>query len=256
MVRPRSIRQIFLLNLPFSGSTAMAELLLTSPKTWRCWPDAEGQWVPEVRAEMRRDPWSPEVDFDWPRIRAAWLKSKPAHKSILIEKSPPNLLRARSIMKTFPDSVFVISNRNPYAWLSSVMHRDHSERIVTADGRREVIILELAKWILGSRRQIENIELVRGRSVITTYESFCASPEIVLQNLNGYCGDLQVDRHSRVRVKDYPEQGLVNMNPSQIARLTSDDIALANEILEGARPVVEFFGYEIPGERLAAVPED
>jgi Sulfotransferase family len=251
LVGPRSIKQIFLLNLPFSGSTAMAELLLTSPRTWSCWPNAEGQWVHKVRAEMRREPWNPEVDFDWSRIRRAWLKHKPVDRSILIEKSPPNLLRVRSIMKTFPDSVYVLSNRNPYAWLSSVMYRAHRERIATADDRRAVIVRELARWLLGSRRQIENLELVSGRSVITSYEAFCAYPQILLQSLNGYCGDLKIDPRSQLRIKDYPEQSLVNMNHSQIARLTADDIALASEILARAQPVLDFFAYELLDARLA-----
>lgn len=125
----------------------MAGLLLKSPKTWCTWADAEGQWVLAVRSEMRRDPWNPQVDFDWRRIRKVWMKSKPADKSILVEKSPPNVLRLRSIVKVFPDSLFVISNGNPYAWLSSVMHRERGEEIQDAGRRRAVIVSELARWL-------------------------------------------------------------------------------------------------------------
>ncbi len=244
LLGPRPVRQIFLLNPPYSGSTAMAGLLLKSPRAWCAWPDAEGQWVPAIRPEMRREPWNPALDFDRPRIRRVWLKAKPADKSVLIEKSPPNLLRVRSIIKTFPDSVFVISNRNPYAWLGSVIYREHREELETAEGRREAIRREVSRWIFMTRRQIENLELVRGRSVITSYETFCAAPEIFIQNLNGYCGDLKIDRNASLQVKDYPEHGLINMNAAQISRLTSEEIALAGDALKEARAELEFFGYK------------
>jgi hypothetical protein len=240
------VENIFLLNPPFSGSTAMAELLLTSPFTWSPWSNGEGQWVESVAEEMRRDPWNPEVDFDWRRIRAAWLERKPAGKTIMVEKSPPNILRVRSILETFPDSVFVISNRDPYAWLGGVVHHEiYRTEIQNPRRRREIVKQEIGQWVIRSRVQIENISLLRGRSVITRYQQFCGSPQLFLQNLYNYCGDLQIDARSQVRVKSYPVQGLVNMDARQISRLTSDDIAAANEILEDAEPAMEFFGYRL-----------
>jgi Sulfotransferase family len=245
-----SVESIFLLNPPFSGSTAMADLLLKSPVTWSAWSNGEGQWVEEVTEEMRRDPWNPEVDFEWPRIRAAWMKRKPAAKSIMVEKSPPNLLRVRSIIETFENSIFVVSNRDPYAWLGGVIHHEnYRKEIRNPQRRREIVRHEISQWVFRSRVQIGNIELVRGRSVITRYQEFCGLPQLFLQNLYNYCGDLRIDARSQVRVKSYPVQGLVNMNARQISRLNSDDIAAANEILDDARPVLEFFGYECTDPR-------
>jgi hypothetical protein len=240
------VENIFLLNPPFTGSTAMADLLLKSPVTWSPWGNGEGQWVEEVTEEMRRDPWNPEVDFDWGRIRAAWMKRKPAGKSIMIEKSPPNILRVGSIIETFADSIFVISNRDPYAWLGGVIHHEkYRQEISNLHRRREIITDEISQWVFRSRVLIEDIERVRGRSVITRYQDFCASPQLFLHNLYNYCGDLQIDVRSQVRVKSYPVQRLVNMNDRQISRLTSGDLATANAILHDAKPVVEFFGYHL-----------
>jgi hypothetical protein len=239
-----SVENIFLLNPPFTGSTAMAELLLKSPVTWSPWKNGEGQWVEEVAEEMRRDPWNPEVDFDWRRIREAWMKRKPAGKRIMVEKSPPNLLRVGSIMQAFANSVFVISNRDPYAWLGGVIHHEkYRNEISNPSRRREIIKDEISQWVFRSRVLIEDIQRVRGRSVVTRYQDFCASPELFLQNLYNYCGDLRIDGRAQVRVKSYPPQGVVNMNARQISRLTSADIALANAILADAGPAMRFFGY-------------
>ncbi len=241
-----NVENIFLLNPPFSGSTAMAQLLLKSPLTWSPWSNGEGQWVESVTEEMRRDPWNPEVDFDWRRIRAAWLERKPAGKNIMVEKSPPNLLRVRSILETFTDSIFVISNRDPYAWLGGVLHHEsYRPEIRNPRRRREIVKHEISQWVFRTRVLIENIPRLRGRSVITRYQEFCDSPGLFLQNLYNYCGDLQIDVREQVRVKSYPVQGLVNMNDRQISRLTADDIGTANEILLDAKPVVEFFGYRV-----------
>jgi Sulfotransferase family len=241
-----SVESIFLLNPPFSGSTAMAQLLLQSPHTWSPWRNGEGQWVEAVTQEMRRDPWNPAVDFDWRWIRAAWLERKPAGRRVMIEKSPPNILRVRSILEAFPDSIFVVSNRDPYAWLGGVLHHESNrDEVRNTTQRRDLVKDEISKWVFRSRVQIENISMLRGRSVITRYQEFCGSPELFLQNLYNYSGDLEIDARAKLQVKSYPVQGLVNMNDRQMSRLTNDDIAAANEILNAAKPVVEYFGYRV-----------
>lgn len=240
------VENIFLLNPPFSGSTVMAKVLLTSPVTWSPSRNAEGQRVEEVTEEMRRDRWNPEVDFDWARIRAAWLKLKPDDKTVMIEKSPPNLLRVSSIMKTFANSVFVVSNRDPYAWLGGVInHKIYRCQVSKPRRRAEVIQQEISRWVFRSKVLIKDVELVRGRCLVTRYLDFCSAPEIFLQNLYSFCGDLKADPHVPVRVKSYPVQGVVNMNPRQIARLTPSDVALANSVLVDASATLNFFGYKL-----------
>lgn len=248
----RTATSIFLLNPFFSGSTAMAALLLQSRLTWTPWfnaegrPAAEGQWVAEVTEEMRREPWNPDAALDWARIREAWLRLKPADRPILVEKSPPNMVRARSILEAFPNSVFVISNRDPYAWLGSVLHRNPVDLdLDNPQERTQAIRHYVTAWINRSRIQLENVELLRGRSVITTYELFCASREVFLHNLYNYCGDLKLDPDVPLKIKDYPPQPLTNMNSKQIALLTPDEIALATDILAAERRLLSFFGYEL-----------
>jgi Sulfotransferase family len=242
----RTVTSIFLLNPFFSGSTAMAALLLQSPIAWAAWPNGEGQWVPEVKEEMRREPWNPDAALDWARIREVWLRLKPPDRSILVEKSPPNMVRARSLLEAFPDSVFVISNRDPYAWLGSILHRNPLDLdLDDPQERTQAIRRYVTAWVNRSRIQIDNVKLLRGRSVITTYELFCASHEVFLHNLYNYCGDLKVDPRAPLQVKDYPPQPLINMNPRQTALLTSADIALANEILALDQELLSFYGYQL-----------
>lgn len=200
--------------------------------------------------EIRRDPWNPDADLDWARIRAAWLRRKPSDRSILVEKSPPNMVRARAILKAFPDSVFVISNRDPYAWLGSVVVHRNAARIDLDDERKrhDVIRHYANAWLGRARIQLENVELLRGRSVVTSYELFCASCEVFLHNLYNYCGDLDVNPRALLRVKEYPPQPLTNMNASQIALLTPGDISAASEVLSTNQELLSFFGYHLLSE--------
>jgi hypothetical protein len=240
------ISNIFLLNPPHSGSTAMAAVLLTAPRAWSATPNAEGQWVPEVSEEMRRRPWDPAVDFDWEHIKQRWFRLRPSTRTLLIEKSPPNLLRAASIMKVF-NPLFVISNRNPYANIASILRTyfAHEDR----DSRRNEIQRLARMWLFRSERQISNITLLRTRSVITTYETFCLFPNGLCNNLYNFCGDLRIDVNRHITVKNYPKQPIINMNNTQIAALSSEDIAIIDEVLLQKAHVVEFFGYRILGRQ-------
>jgi len=240
-----AVSSIFLLNPPNSGSTAMAILLLTAPRAWSATPNAEGQFVPDVKEEMRHRPWDPAIDFDWKRIKQCWLNLQPPHKTLMIEKSPPNLLRVRSIMRVFENSVFVISNRDPYASISSIVHRYfHSD---LEEDRRNLMRQQANMWLFRSERQIDNITLLRGRSVITTYETFCQFPNGLLNNLYSLCGDLEIDISKKLGVKEYPPQRVMNMNDRQISWLTEEDIAVISEALSQNKQVVDFFGYRIIG---------
>ena len=63
-------------------------------------PD-EGQFLPEVRVEMRAAAWEPHVDVDWARIKTVWDGYWDHTRPILVEKSPPNAGRAQAIAEHF-----------------------------------------------------------------------------------------------------------------------------------------------------------
>jgi len=110
---------VFVLCPPFCGSTLLMELLCTSPaaSATNYWGTREGQTLPTVRHILfdhdRR--WDPELDIDWQFVRSEWMQYWDQTARVLIEKSPPHLLRARALEQNFEPARFLISWRNPYA---------------------------------------------------------------------------------------------------------------------------------------------
>ena len=100
---------LFLLNPPNSGSTALALTILSSARAASIEPTAEGQKHPLTRPWMlKKDRWDPQILMPWPSVREIWLQAwseaaaqKPS-ACILVEKSPPNLIRAEQIAAHFP----------------------------------------------------------------------------------------------------------------------------------------------------------
>jgi hypothetical protein len=94
---------LFLLNPAYCGSTAFALFLLSSSKALGLNEHAEGQWLATVRGDMESDRWSTEKPLPWKRIKSEWFKAWHVRRvdrpqaCVLVEKSPPNLVRAREI---------------------------------------------------------------------------------------------------------------------------------------------------------------
>ena len=58
---------LFILCPPYSGSTLLWRLVATSSNVSVL--PAEGQFLPEVKDEMRAAAWEPDVDVSSPRIK-------------------------------------------------------------------------------------------------------------------------------------------------------------------------------------------
>jgi hypothetical protein len=74
---------------------------------------------------MTPDRWNPAKSMPWEIIRVEWLArwqeavSERPEARILIEKSPPNLVRAKQIEEEFAGVKFILLMRDPYPWCAS-----------------------------------------------------------------------------------------------------------------------------------------
>ena len=145
---------LFLVTPPYSGSTAMAQLLNSGEHTmfFFGW-NGEGQWlVPDLSG---KDRWNKDLAVDYKSVRAAWMvefrqvrKNHPRVTTV-IEKSPPNMMRLSKLAESFKNHSFLANNRNPYAVCSSIYYRVHAEKMVGADEMsRSMLFRELAEsWM-------------------------------------------------------------------------------------------------------------
>jgi len=110
------------------------------------------------------------------RLMKCWAPYWDLEKPVLLEKSPPHLLRARWLQALFPDSAFILMMRHPVAaalatqkWshtsgYSLVRHWLHCHDLFAAD-----------------RPYLRRVHVIR-------YERFVANPEIHLADLRRFLG--------------------------------------------------------------------
>lgn len=97
---------VFILCPPYCGSTLLWKLVLTSTVVSAL--PSEGQFLPEVKEIMRQDPWNVNVKLPWVKIKEVWDGYWDHNKLLLLEKSPPNLIRAKEIEQHFNPVYFLL----------------------------------------------------------------------------------------------------------------------------------------------------
>ena len=239
---------LFIITPPYSGSTALSELLNSGYRTMILQEIGEGQWL--VPGLCEKDRWNPDKPVDYESVKSIWLavyqrvKRLTQNIDVVIEKSPPNMMRIEALAAQFRDCSFLANNRDPYGHCASMLYRLHKADELSEQQRKQVLESNAVDWLLRSEKIQELVSLLG--IPLLTYEQFCRAPETLLEKLQLPDGVIDsIDPQSSVQVKDYATQGIVDQNARQIAKLTAAEIAHMNTVLARNTPVLEFFGYEI-----------
>jgi hypothetical protein len=237
---------LFVLGVNNSGTTALAKILESHPSV-RTLP-AEGHFLTKalprgiqygvtrsfsLRCDVFR--WTEESPSG-PALRARydWSWYYPHRPGILLEKSPPNTLRARWLQQNFEPSRFIAIVRHPYA-------------VCEGTRRRLGRTIEHAAehWRRANEYLFNDIPHLR-HSLWFRYEDLCARPEEYLVKLASFL-DLSQPFDTGVLASldspniDNTQSPLRNFNSRSIGRLSHDDISAINGI---AGALMERLGYE------------
>ena len=228
---------VFILCPPYSGSTILWKLVSTSNAVSAL--PREGQFLPEVKEVMRRKPWNPAVKLPWKKIKAVWDSYWNRDKPLLVEKSPPHLIRTSEILEHFSPVYFLIMVRNPYAHCESLIRRNNWNAEKAA---------EFAVRCM--KHQAENVDTL-DNSLYFTYEELARNPEDIcrrIQSLIPQIGELRHDQRFRVKAMDgVMEKGIVDLNKKKINNLSYSDLKQINKILMRNPDVMGYWGYEYYG---------
>jgi hypothetical protein len=183
-------------------------------------------------------------NYNWPKIKEIWsnkwqLSSNWAEDDrVLVEKSPPNVLRARMMEEEFENSYFIVMVRNPYA-IAEGMRRRWGRDI-----RRSA-----KHWVEASREQVKNVENLKN-VIWFRYEKLCSKPEYIKNMIVDFIPELHdlsfdvsvagthaINKHNSTPIK------ITNFNSKQIKNLSRRDIRSINTELNKARDVLRYFGY-------------
>jgi hypothetical protein len=183
---------VFVAGLHRSGTSLLTRALASHPEastfTGTGFPEDEGQFlqraypVAKVYGGPGRFGFDPRAHLTesavlakaetGTRLRAEWDRHWDLSKRVLIEKSPPNLLKLRFLQEVYPQATFVVMTRHPIA-----------------------VALATEKWSLTSQASLIRHWLrchetfLRdapriGRLIVTSYEDVVADPGIVTRILD------------------------------------------------------------------------
>ena len=191
------------------------------------------------------------INYDWPKIKEIWnnkwqLSEKwNENARVLIEKSPPNVLRAIMMEKIFENSYFIVMIRNPYAIAEGIRRR-----------WGKTLQRSAKHWVESSRVQIENVEKLNN-VIWFRYEKLCSRPEYVKNMIIDFIPELYdlnfntsiTGTHAINKANSTPIK-IINFNTRQMGNLSKHDISVINKELIKAPDVLKYFGYKMMQENL------
>ena len=131
-------------------------------------------------------------DISRRRLLNEWGKYWDVQRRILIEKSPPNLVRTRFLQALFPNSKFIVVLRQPVAVAYATKKWSHS-RIPSLIEHSLLCYERFAKDL----PHLKNVYTLR-------YEEFIASPQKVLDQLTSFIGveSITLSREVKVNINE------------------------------------------------------
>jgi hypothetical protein len=219
-------KYIFILCPPYQGSTILVNLLdssnnvstfLNAP-TWA----GESQWLIKNHGdkiyESKR--WDPNYNINMDIIKKLFDIYLDQNKTIFVEKSPPNICRAKKIQdyfSTLGEVYFIISIRNPYS-----------------------VKYDAEQWVSYAQYQKTNIETLTN-TIVTSYEETCTNLDNLISKIKDkipecsdiYNRDNPLLKNERGK-KIHTEKVNIIVNKEEKNRVLTNHIDLLN-----------FFGYSI-----------
>ena len=231
---------LFILSPPFCGSTLLTEIISTS-KNVSCNNYIglkEGQHLPKAHNLLFSDDrWNPDKEIDWNKIKKIWNKYWDRSKSILLEKSPPNICRTNNIDNVFSNSKYICLIRNPYAQIQSNIRRYNTDLKIAAE--------KYISYLKFQKNNVENLE----NTLIVSYEELSDNP---LKTKNKICSflpelkdiniNLKFNAHNMHQIK---KMGIINLNKASIASLNKKQVEIINTILKKDQDLIKYFNYSL-----------
>lgn len=188
---------------------------------------------------MRVGHWDETKTMPWEYIKKQWMKEWDLDKPVLLEKSPPNIMRAREIEKCFKPSYFISINRNPYAFCEGYSRRRDKPYEIAAQW-----------WIRFSKYQIKNIANLK-YNLFFKYEDLIENKKNIAKQISDFMpklSDIDVNGKYFARTvgsPDFSENPIMDYNAEKIKKLTSKDILVINTVLKRNLEILRFFNYEL-----------
>ncbi len=118
---------LFILSQPYAGSTILHQILSNHPKIspLNTFGTREGFGLKVSRKQLEFNRlWDKAYEIPFEKLKPHWEKQWDLAAHYLLEKSPPQILRAHHIQSVFRTSYFIALLRDPYALALSYHQRN------------------------------------------------------------------------------------------------------------------------------------
>ena len=230
-----------MLSPPFAGSTLLTELISTSPDASvnNTQGVMEGMKIPGLVSLYGNfeERWNPEYTYSWGLLEQAWRKHWDVSKKVLIEKSPPLIIRSKQLITAFPKARYMILVRDPYAHIESLMRR-----------RNWSIKQATAFSLMCLKAQYDNVKLLRSSALLIRYEDLTDEPQKIKKEILNHLpelGDINIEKLFKAHNFVDQELAITNLNEQKIALFSQEQLMEIQSLLAGDIQLLEFFGYRI-----------
>lgn len=232
---PSNNQYLFILSPPYSGSTLLYKLIGTSPHVSKF--TFEGQFLVGVKSFFRKDPWNKNLKIPWNLVKLLWLIKWDLNKKFLAEKSPPHILRGKTIEKKFQPAHFITLIRNPYAFIEGMKRRQNLS-----------IQKATAFWIKCAYFQRYNLENLTS-NVFLSYEELVENPEEAKNKILKYLPGLETmnieEDFNLKSIEGRKASSIKNLNSTKINELSSEELRTINKHLKEEEALLRYFNYEL-----------
>lgn len=179
--------------------------------------------------------------YKWKEIKEAWTdgwsQGGTLDGKILLEKSPPNPIRAELLDENFPGAYYISMQRNPYAVCEGIR-------------RRQGYTLERCAehWGRVAQHQVRNLNNLKN-IIHVSYEELCEKQDEVCDRINLFLPKIRLEKfkgtftghHSVLGRKDIQ---ITNLNNLQIKNLSHSDVVKINSVLKRFELEMNYFNYK------------
>ena len=231
---------LFILSPPFSGSTLLNEIISSSNNV-SCNNNIglrEGQHLPETKDILfSPDRWEPNKIIDWSEIHEIWRAYWDNSKSVFLEKSPPNICRAKKIEDEFSDAKFICLVRNPYAQVEGKMRRFNT-------GAKEAAELSI-QYLNYQKENIEHLQ----KFLLISYEELTENTNQTKKNIISFIPELS-DINTELKfnahnLRTEKNMTITNLNLEKIAKIKKKDLEIINKVFNKEEELLNYFNYQI-----------
>lgn len=233
-------KHLFILSPPFCGSTLLHEIISSSNNvsTNNNIGLREGQHLPIAKDILfTKDRWDKNKKINWKEIHTIWDKYWDKSKDIFLEKSPPNICRAKNIEEEFKNANFICLVRNPYAQVEGKMRRYGTSAKEAAE-----LSIQYLKY------QKDNISNLKN-CILISYEEITENTTKVKDKLISFLPEIS-DINTNLKFSAHNSRGeknmaITNLNQEKIAKINSDDLKEINKVFSKEQGLLNFFNYTL-----------